>query len=397
MSSDAELLAHYTPYVQYDSLESYAADSVAVMTDCVPAGFPRGNTLGRRWKKVLAAADPAAGEAKLEPGLLRAKKYADGGETKVRLGDHLDAVGRDYIGDSREMHARDGYANQVYGYANRNSEGELWLQYWFFYYYNDKALLGSGRHEGDWELVQILIGVGDRPVTVTYSQHTSGERCGWEEVEKKDGVPIVYSARGSHACYFRPGIYPQAPIVPDHNDNEGPRVRPQLNVITATDPAWVTWPGRWGSTKHWLRTPLFTLGADSPPGPRQHDSWDNPLEFHRSAREARQLGPMAGTELARPAAPSVEVRRDGDHAVVTYGLPRPDPDAPKSEQVLLSLDGHKDGLPPATYSYEARAEGAEVVLPLELEDRAYTVRAAAAARNGITSEAASAELPAPAG
>src|SRR5262249_4319471 len=89
-----------------------------------------------------------------------------------------------------------GYADQVYGYANHNQPGALWLQYWFFYYYNDKALLGSGNHEGDWELVQVGIGVGERPVAVTYSQHTSGERCDWAGVEKEDRAPGGRGGRG---------------------------------------------------------------------------------------------------------------------------------------------------------------------------------------------------------
>ncbi len=398
MSSDAELLARYTPFIQYDSLESYAADAVAVMTDCVPAGFPRGNTLSRRWKKVLAAADPVAGETKLEPGLLREKRYGASGGKRVLPGDHLDAAGRHYVDDSREMHARPGNANQVYGYANRNSSGELWLQYWFFYYYNDKALLGSGRHEGDWELVQFRINANGEPDAATYSQHTNGESAGWAEVEMEQApegpVPVVYSARGSHACYFRPGTYKQAPIVPDYNDDKGPRVRPQLNVITDTDPAWIGWPGRWGSTRHWLRLPWFTLGADSPPGPRQHDSWADPRRFHEGARKARDLPPIVGARLPTPPQPVIEARRVGARAVVSYTLPRPDPAAPKAERILLSLDGHKDGLPPATYSYEAQGEGGEVELPLELEARAYTVRAAAADGSGVTSPAASTELPA---
>jgi Vacuolar protein sorting-associated protein 62 len=391
MSTDAELLARYLPFVQYDSLESYAADSVAVMTDCVPVGFPQGNTLSRLWRKVLATAHPTFSGTQLDPDLLRAGRYRDG--TRVLPGDHLDAVGKDYVADSREMHSRPGYADQVYGYANHNQPGALWLQYWFFYYYNDKALLGSGNHEGDWELVQIGIGQGEQPRTATYSQHTSGERCGWDEVEMEDGAPVVYSARGSHACYFRPGIYPQAPIVPDHNDAKGPRVRPNLNLISDDDPAWVGWPGRWGSTRHWRI--LSFLGADSPPGPAQHGAWTDPHRFHLDAREAKQLGPMPGTDLPRPAPPTVEARRHGDHAVVSYRLPQPNPDLPKADRVVLSLDGHQDGLPPATYSYEARAEGDEVELPLELEERAYTVRAAAAAGNGITSPASSTELPAP--
>jgi Vacuolar protein sorting-associated protein 62 len=393
-TSDALLLARYLPFVRYDSLESFAADSPAAMTDCAPSGFPRGNTLGRSWRRILASATPADGETQLDLDLLRAGRYRDG--AKVRAGDRLDAVGRRYLEDAREMHSRPGYADQVYGYANRNQPGALWLQYWFFYYYNDKALLGSGRHEGDWELVQLGLGNGERPLTVTYSQHTAGERCTWDEVEKEAGpegeAPVVYVARGSHACYFRPGVYAQAPIVPDHNDAAGPLVRPNLNVIDDDDPAWIGWPGRWGSTSHWLKLPFLTLGADSPPGPAQHGAWEDPHRFHLQAREAKQLRPVVGAELARPATPVVEARRRAGRAVVSYRLPHPDPDLPAAERVLLSLDGHRDGLPPATYCYPARSEGDEIELPLALEDRAYTVRAAAAARNGLTGPAAAVEL-----
>jgi hypothetical protein len=395
VSADTELLARYVPFLQYDSLEAYPADSVAVMTDCVPAGHPRGNTLGRVWRQVLASAAPAAGEPRLEPGLLRAKRYGDDDGPKVRAGDHLDAVGKRYVEDAREMHARPGHANQVYGYANRNSPAELWLQYWLFYYYNDKAMLGSGRHEGDWELVQLRIGAGGAPDAVTYSQHTNGENAAWGEAETEAGpggpAPVVYVARGSHACYFRPGTYKQAPIVPDHCDARGPRVRPQLNVISDHDPGWVGWPGRWGSTRH------FTLGADSPPGPLQHSSWRDPHAFHAGARPARDLPPVVGAGVPTPPQPTVAAQRRDGRAVVAYELPQPAPGEPPPQTVVLSLDGHQDGLPPATYSYDAEPGGGRLELPLELEDRAYTVRAAAADAEGVTSPAASTTLDAPAG
>lgn len=211
MAGDAELLERFVPFVQYDSFESYAADSVAIMTDCVPADFPRGNTLNSG-HRVVAAVVPADGESKLGIEFLRGGKYPDPGETAVGHKDHLDAVGKHYVADAREMHARPGYANQVYGFANRGSAGELWLQYWLFYYYNDKGLFGSGLHEGDWELVQLRISANGEPDVAVYAQHTYAESCAWSKVEKEEGphgpAPVVYSARGSHASYFRPGALP---------------------------------------------------------------------------------------------------------------------------------------------------------------------------------------------
>jgi hypothetical protein len=400
MASDAELLERWVPFVQYDSLETYAADSVATMTDCVPAGFPQGNTLnsGRR---ILAAARPTSEESQLDLAFLHAGTYTDRGRTQVGPKDHLDAVGKDYVADAREMHARPGYANQVYGFANRESAGELWLQYWLFYYYNDKGLFGSGLHEGDWELVQFRLGANDEPEVATYAQHTYGEKADWADVEKEDGphgpAAVVYCARGSHASYFRPGTYTQAPVIPDHNDDKGPRVRPELNVITAEDPTWVAWPGRWGSTGHILKLPFVMIGADSPPGPRFHGAWKDPKAFHEAAKPAKELGREAGADVPKPAPPKIEARREDGRAVVTFQLPPPEPGTPNPKRLIVSLDGHKDGRPPATYAIEPHGTSGERELPLDLEDLPYTVRAATADRDGITSDTTSTELPAPTG
>jgi Vacuolar protein sorting-associated protein 62 len=393
MTSGADLLARYSPYVQYDSLESFAADSAATMTDCVPAGFPTGNALRQESEKALAEAKPGDGGTKLDLDFLRGGTYGDPAKTQVSKDDYLDAVGKHYVETSREIHAKPGYADQVYGHAKRDENGDLWLQYWFFYYFNNKALLYMGLHEGDWEMVQFRLGDDEVPNVATYAQHAHGERCEWDKVEtvEEDGVPVpvVYSARGSHAAYFRPGTYMQAPIVPDHNDAGGPRVRPQLTVIGNKEPAWVAWPGRWGST----RALIGPVGSNSPPGPRWHDSWRDPLAFHEDARPAEELGAEAGARLPKPAAPEIEVRREGPRAVVSYRLPASEPSAPKATGVLISFDGHKDGRPPATKVFPLDAK--EIEFPLDLEDRAYKVRAAAVGENGVTGPPGVAELPPP--
>jgi hypothetical protein len=123
VSADPDLLARYSPYVQYDSLESFAADSVATMTDCVPTGYPHGNALRQDGEK-LAEVVPAAGEEKLELELLRAKRHADPAKTPASGGDYLDVVGKDYVKGAREMHTRPGYADQVYGHAKRDRNGD---------------------------------------------------------------------------------------------------------------------------------------------------------------------------------------------------------------------------------------------------------------------------------
>ncbi len=393
--ADGDLLARYSPFVQYDSMESFSADSPATMTDCVPGGHPRGNAL-RTGKRTLAQAKPAAGKPRLDLEFLRAKKYADRAGTAVGSDDYIDVVGKDYVADAHAMHSVPGCADQVYGHAKRDGEGRLWLQYWFFYYYNDKAFLGSGLHEGDWEMVQLRIGANGRPVQVTYAQHSHGERRRWGDVEKEEGpdgpVPVVYSARGSHASYFRPGTYTQAPVVPDHNDGGGPRVRPRLNLIRDSSPSWVAWPGRWGSTRS-LLPPI--VGADSPTGPRWHGAWADPQGFHEDARPAQELGAVAGSALPKPPRPRIRARRREGRAVVTYSFPKAKPEAPKLQALLVSLDGRGDGRPPRTRVFRVGPEPGRIEVPLDLEGRPYKVRAAAVGENGLTGPAAAAVLTAP--
>ena len=66
-------------------------------------------------------------------------------------------------------------------------------------------------HEGDWEMVTVLVRNG-RPVTVGYSQHCTGERRPWAAVERWQGSthPVVYVAAGSHANLFAAGEHPIA-------------------------------------------------------------------------------------------------------------------------------------------------------------------------------------------
>ena len=53
--------------------------------------------------------------------------------------------------------------------------GRVWLQYWMWSYYNPKHLLGLGKHEGDWEVVQIGLADAGEPEVATFSQHEGGE------------------------------------------------------------------------------------------------------------------------------------------------------------------------------------------------------------------------------
>ncbi len=88
--------------------------------------------------------------------------------------DFVDAAGRRYVEDARRLHEDARYADRTYGHVVHEPSGSTWLQYWFFYYYNDKNFFGIGLHEGDWEMIQIRFDRGGSPNAATFAQHRDG-------------------------------------------------------------------------------------------------------------------------------------------------------------------------------------------------------------------------------
>ena len=43
-------------------------------------------------------------------------------------------------------------------------------------------------HEGDWEMVQVVLNSDGTPIKAMYSQHVSGQKAAWSEVEKDGEV-----------------------------------------------------------------------------------------------------------------------------------------------------------------------------------------------------------------
>jgi hypothetical protein len=289
------------------------------------------------------------------------------------------------------MHALPQYRNQIFGHGVNDEQGRLWLQYWFFYYYNNKAFLGIGLHEGDWEMMQIRLDRQYKPNVLTYSQHRQGARASWANVERvqtPDGpAPVVYPARGSHACYFRPGVHKEAPVVPDYNDAKGPRIRPAVVVISDNSPRWVRWPGRWGSTPR-----RNFLESDSPRGPMQHWQWRDADRFHAEARPA-----PTGSAKAKPPAtlvpsPTVDIHRDDGHAVIDYRFKKPARGQELPVGLVVSIDARDDDLPPATYNFPVSGLEGSVEHPLELDARPYVAKVAAFSQGGDSSNAVTLRL-----
>jgi hypothetical protein len=372
----ADLLEKHKPLLRYDSQGSFYADSARTMPE--RRRGQSANLLKRATGDVIATASPNGAGDGLSLEFLGSRRYGDG--TRVEDGDYLDAVGRDYVQQARELHAIPKYANRIYGHIAVDGEERQWLQYWFFYYYNDKAFLGVGVHEGDWEMVQVGLDGLQRPRSMTFAQHAHGERCTWNEVQKHEASrPVVYVACGSQASYPRPGRH-RAPIVPDHADGSGAEVSPTLEML---DGNWVGWRGRWGST----RARNITQ-SNSPRGPKQHDQWDDPAGFHSQATPKLALpGRVQGQpELRVAPAPRIRAERDGAWALVHYSFPRPTRGEAAATQIVVSVDSPEDDLPPATYSFPVTQRRGEVEHPLRLEDRQYVVRASGFTREAVGSE-----------
>ena len=184
--------------------------------------------------------------------------------------------------------------------------GTTVLQYWLFYEHNfwSLPLLPFGAvwqaHEGDWEVVQVVLDDKGSPREAAYSQHCSGQKRAWADVQKAPGTshPIVFVGRGSHANYFTPGGHPIARacvpppalaffdalgvqpvdvVVPGVSFGPGSTAIERLHD---NEPRWLRFPGTWGEGQY-IAAPPFgippTAFGSSPVGPAFQDDWLDPL------------------------------------------------------------------------------------------------------------------------
>lgn len=372
-----KLLERHRPVLQFDSLESFRADSVE--TICAMAERGRCNSLHRADGTLLAAVEPGDGVPRLQLDFLRAPTYPSG--EPVRGDDYLDECGGSHAADALKMRRRPGAADVVYGRAREDEQGRLWLQYFFFHYYDDKGLLGVARHEGDWEMVQLLLGEDGAPVAATLAQHGGAERLAWEELERarvaEGEAALIYPARGSHAPRPRAGSF-AAPLLPDHSDGIGARVRPRLVPIADDGPGWLLWPGRWGATR---RREAFE--GNSPRGPRELPQWWDPAELHREARPWRRA---AADRLAPPPRPFLEAHREEGLATVSYRFPYPRREEGEPARLLAAPLASGDVEPCPTHSVPVERLEGSFAVELPSGPAWMGVRVSAASSHGVPGE-----------
>jgi hypothetical protein len=301
---DQPLLERYRPQLVYDCQYDYRATAAETMVE------NHGNLLRGFDDEIIAV---AGGTPALTLDLLT--NYPPGREPHA--GDDLCAAAS-RIADARRMEAQ--YGHCVYGRV-KDAGGKRWLQYWLWLYDNPKNVRGVGRHEGDWELVQVGIDASGTPVRVTLSQHKGGQARDAKDVDHDaaDGGwhPIVYVAPLSHACYFeaRSHVYV---LGIDHPYGDGQRLLPEVREFGD----WADWPGRWGNSE-WA---VLRQGA-GPPGPgRQTLKWHTPDRFDAEASGAgrglmgwlvHQLG-----YVSAPPPPSIAAHRTPAGVQVEYELRR---------------------------------------------------------------------------
>jgi hypothetical protein len=331
MGDHDDLLRRHQPGLRYDSMEQYFCDNAAEWT------VNPGNEL-RRADGPNGLGDLIASGAKLDLDFLGATHYADG--TEVRNTDRIGDPKRNY----REQYvalraAHPELRNRMYGHAVE-ANGTLWLQYWFFYFYNDYHLaLNIGLHEGDWEMVQLRMH-GDAPDIAVYAQHRNAEQRPWAHVTKVPGDanrPMVYVARGSHASYFEPGFH-ETEAWYDLADGKRNSPRCALEVVDDAAPPWIAWPGVWGDT------PSRVGGIDqpSPRGPSAHAQWTNPNSILATAVE-----PLRKDAIG---APAVSISRDQGRLRIDFDLTKQT--GPPASSLQITVNSRDEaGVPPRTYTY----------------------------------------------
>ncbi|MCW4034342.1 MAG: Vps62-related protein [Candidatus Bathyarchaeota archaeon] len=179
---------------------------------------------------------------------------------------------------------RQSYGDKIYAHVTRQS-GSIVVQYWFFYAYNPGSL---NQHQGDWEMIEIVLDSNETPQYGAYSQHNSGQKAEWTDIETTDEThPHVYVALGSHASYFNQ-YQGRVGTESDTVGNAYTLAPEDYEVVILGEKGaenhpdsqdWLEFGGRWGN---WAELADIIVGGAGPSGPGQGENeykWTNPVSW----------------------------------------------------------------------------------------------------------------------
>ncbi len=296
-ATSRQLLAKYQPVTMLDPLEQFAPTTV---DSFVADSALRLETAPGVWSVVQT-----------DPTLATLPGPSDAGSFRLDQTGCSPAGGLDAVACYRTAWLAHGAPSVVYGRVAYRPRHVV-LQYWYFYYddlysydYPPDPLFWQA-HEGDWEAVTVVLDRhGQKPQYVAYSQHCTGERRAWSDLERVGSHPVDHVAIGSHANLLDAGSNPVAPAcVPpealailqanglpapvDRSGTGGEALGPaSIDGLTPTavrrvslmGTPWVAFPGTWGEDQVFHAPPpigTVTLGT-SPRSPAVTALWKTPL------------------------------------------------------------------------------------------------------------------------
>jgi hypothetical protein len=188
--------------------------------------------------------------------------------------------------------------------ADPDFPGQLSLEYWFFYVFNDY----NNTHEGDWESIRLVFdaatptaALATSPTAVGFSQHGGAERARWGDakLELVDGThPVVYPAAGSHANKYGRRLYlgrGSEGLGCDDTTRPQAAIRPRVAYVPMARAdylkqyPWLAFEGRWGERQRSF--------FDGPTGPNMKTSWTAPIQDAESTWRDDSNTVPAGTVL----------------------------------------------------------------------------------------------------
>jgi RsiW-degrading membrane proteinase PrsW (M82 family) len=278
---DAELARRFSPVLYFHPAEVFRPQTVDVMLSTARLRRQRRNWFDANVLTHVTAAELSAYQ---DPGYALDVWYGnDGASEYSNYSAH-----RAYYQAALSPQVAGPPATTYAHVARDEDPAHITIQYWLFYYYND----AFNKHEGDWEMAEVVLGANGDPEWLVLSQHHGGTRRPWGAVQVEGGThPAVYVALGSHANYFwGDEAYAQGMTIGnvklqimDRTGKHG-RTAPQVILIPdraelEADPAswsglsWLLYGGRWGE-------PAPQNDFSGPYGPAyKGEQWERPYAW----------------------------------------------------------------------------------------------------------------------